>query len=112
MAPATVAVTDHRGKARSRAITGGHHKILEKDDGMGQSGGRRCGERQVAGFRMHSEARAHQICDRTLAGWARAESRMTLVWRPRVQKRELLFVETVTTAGESAGWGQGQRENQ
>lgn len=49
-----------------------------------------------------------RFADRTLAGWARAESRMTLVWRPRVQKCEMLFVETVTTAGEPAGWGRGR----
>lgn len=48
-----------------------------------------------------------RFADRMLAGWARAESRMTLVWRPSVQKRELLFVEMVTTAGEPAGWGAG-----
>lgn len=53
-----------------------------------------------------------RFADRMLAGWATAESRMTPVWRPSVQKRELLFVEMVTTAGEPAGWGLGQRGNQ
>lgn len=85
-------------------------KILERDDGMEQSDGRRGGERWLDSGCI-SKAGPAGCADRTLVGRERTESRAASESEPERAAAQVAVHGDGEDGGRSAGWGPGHQGN-